>query len=227
MHLPDGILAPWLWISFLIIAIVILIICFYKLEKSLDEKFVPYIGVLAAFIFAAQFVNFPVPGGTSGHLVGGTLLAAILGPWAVPVIIVMVLLIQAMMGDGGITVIGVNTFNMGIVGGMFGYVLLFLFVKIIGKKMGSKKKLLISSALASFIAIVLAAIMVPIELQLSGVVGLELSLPPMLIYHVFIGIGEAGITTAVLYYIIKAKPDLLLTKKQLGLEDIGREELEE
>ncbi|MHA1298308.1 MAG: energy-coupling factor ABC transporter permease [Candidatus Helarchaeota archaeon] len=220
MHIPDGILAPWLWITFLVVSLIILAICFYKLEKELDEEFVPYIGVLAAFIFAAQFVNFPVPGGTSGHLVGGTLIAAILGPWAAPVIIILVLLIQAIMGDGGITVIGVNVFNMGIVGGMFGYVLIALFVKILGRKLDSRKNLIVSSAIASFIAIIMAAMMVPIELQLSGVVSWEVSLPPMLIYHIIIGIGEAAITAAVLVYITKAKPDLILTIDNLGLEAI-------
>ncbi len=220
MHIPDGILAPWLWITFFVISLIILAICFYKLEKELDEEFVPYIGVLAAFIFAAQFVNFPVPGGTSGHLVGGTMIAAILGPWAAPIIMILVLLIQAIMGDGGITAIGVNVFNMGIIGGMFGYVLLALFVKILGRKLDTRKNLIISSAIASFISIVVAALMVPIELQLSGVVSWEVSLPPMLIYHLIIGIGEAAITAAVIAYITKAKPELITTIDNLGLEAI-------
>ncbi|MFX0141905.1 MAG: energy-coupling factor ABC transporter permease [Candidatus Hodarchaeota archaeon] len=222
MHIPDGILAPWLWIAFLVVTLIILAICFYKLEKELDEEFVPYIGVLAAFIFAAQFVNFPVPvpGGTSGHLVGGTLIAAILGPWAAPIIMILVLLIQAIMGDGGITAIGVNLFNMGIIGGMFGYVLIVLFVKILGRKLDTRKNLIISTAIASFITIVVAALMVPIELQLSGVVSWEVSLPPMLIYHSIIGIGEAAITAAVVAYITKAKPELITTIDNLGLEAI-------
>ena len=220
MHIPDGVLAPWLWITFLVIALIVLAICFYKLEKELDEQIVPYIGVLAAFIFAAQFVNFPVPGGTSGHLVGGTLIAAILGPWAAPIIMVLVLLIQAIMGDGGITAIGVNVFNMGIVGGILGYVLLAIFVKILGKKLDTRKNLIVSTAIASFIAIVIAALMVPIELQLSGVVSWDVSLPPMLIYHLIIGIGEAAISAAVIAYITKAKPDLIFTIDTLGLEAI-------
>ncbi|MHA1380847.1 MAG: energy-coupling factor ABC transporter permease [Candidatus Helarchaeota archaeon] len=220
MHIPDGVLAPWLWITFLVISLTVLAFCFVKVEKELNEKFVPYIGVLAAFIFAAQFVNFPVPGGTSGHLVGGTLLAAILGPWAAPIIIAMVLLIQAIMGDGGITAIGVNIFNMGIVGGLFGYILLILFVKIFKNRMGDQRNLILSASIASYIAIVVAAMMVPIELQLSGTVGWEISLPPMLIYHLIIGIGEAGISAAVLYYVSKVKPELILTIDNLGLEGL-------
>ncbi|MHA1386756.1 MAG: energy-coupling factor ABC transporter permease, partial [Candidatus Helarchaeota archaeon] len=110
--------------------------------------------------------------------------------------------------------------NMGIVGGMFGYVLIALFVKILGRKLDSRKNLIVSSAIASFIAIIMAAMMVPIELQLSGVVSWEVSLPPMLIYHIIIGIGEAAITAAVLVYITKAKPDLILTIDNLGLEAI-------
>ncbi|NVM03601.1 MAG: energy-coupling factor ABC transporter permease, partial [Candidatus Helarchaeota archaeon] len=144
MHIPDGLLAPWLWITLLIISLGILAISFFKLDEDLDERFVPYIGVLAAFIFAAQFVNFPVPGGTSGHLVGGTLIAIILGPWAAPIIMTLVLLIQAFMGDGGITAIGVNIFNMGVVGGIFGYGLTAIFVRILRNKLDSRKNLIIS-----------------------------------------------------------------------------------
>ena len=125
MHIPDGLLDPVTTVVLWIVTIVVMILSFKKIGKMFDEedseKLVPYIGVLAATIFAFQFVNFPVPGGTSGHLVGGTLVGVILGPWAAVIVIFMILVIQSLFGDGGITAIGANTFNMGIVGGIFGF----------------------------------------------------------------------------------------------------------
>src|SRR5665648_1025146 len=125
MHLPDGLLDPITTIMLWIITMFILFICVLRLreifEEEESEKLIPYIGVLAATIFAFQFVNYPVPGGTSGHLVGGTLVGVILGPWASVIVLFLILVIQSLFGDGGITALGPNTFNMGIIGGIVGF----------------------------------------------------------------------------------------------------------
>ena len=120
MHIPDGLLDPITIISLWIIVIVVMIFGYFKMgrifEKGDSDKLIPYIGVLAAVIFAFQFVNYPVPGGTSGHLIGGTLIAVILGPWASVIILFLVLVVQGLFGDGGFLALGANAFNMGIIG---------------------------------------------------------------------------------------------------------------
>jgi len=218
LHIPDGLLAPWVWIPFLILLIILLYIGLHKLKQEYDEKIVPYIGIMAAFIFAAQFVNFPVPFGTSGHLVGGVLLSVLFGPWTTIVIIFLVLLIQSFMGDGGITVIGVNSFNMGVIGAFLGIFLVKIFIKILNKtKMNNSNKLILSSAISSYLVIVVSAMMVPIEMAMSKIDAWVIAVPFMLIYHLIIGIGEAFITTAVLYIIIKSKPEMIITEKILNI----------
>ena len=129
MHIPDGLLDP---VSIVVLwgaSLLVIFFGFSKIGKLFEqedsEKLVPYIGVIAAVIFAFQFVNYPVPGGTSGHLVGGTLVAVILGPWASVIVLFMVLVVQSLFGDGGITALGANAFNMGIIGGIIGFYILY------------------------------------------------------------------------------------------------------
>ena len=138
MHLPDGLLDPITTVILWIITIVILFLSFLRLKKIFEEeeseKLIPYIGVLAATIFAFQFVNYPVPGGTSGHLVGGTLVGVILGPWAAVVVLFMVIVVQSLFGDGGITAIGPNTFNMGVIAGIGGFYIVKIIMMILHQK---------------------------------------------------------------------------------------------
>ncbi|MHA1269036.1 MAG: energy-coupling factor ABC transporter permease [Candidatus Helarchaeota archaeon] len=216
MHIPDGLLALWVWIPLLIVSAVFIFYSYFKLKKQLDEKMVPYLGLLSAGIFAAQLFNFPIPGGTSGHLIGGTLIASMFGPYAVPFILFLVLFIQALFGDGGITAIGANLFNMGIIGGMFSYLLIKLLIKLF-KKMKDSRKLVLSAGIASFISIILASVAASIEIALSGVIPIEVVLPAMVFWHTIIAIGEGLITSAILYYIIKAKPELIIISEDLGL----------
>ena len=119
MHVPDGVLPLWLLAIMYGISGLMLYISVRKINKKFDDRIVPYMGVLAAVIFAAQLVNFPVPP-SSGHLVGSTLLAVMLGPWAGMLIIGMVLFIQALMGDGGLLTFGLNFFNMGVFSSLVG-----------------------------------------------------------------------------------------------------------
>ncbi len=217
MHIPDGLLALWVWITLLIVSAVCIVYSYFKLKKMLDEKLVPYLGLFSAGIFAAQLFNFPIPGGTSGHLIGGTLIASIFGPYAVPFILLIVLFIQALFGDGGITAIGANLFNMGIVGGMFSYLLIKLLVKLL-KKLKPTTRFVISAGVSGYIVTVLSAAAAAIEIAVSGVIPLEIVLPAMVFWHAIIGIGEGIITAAILYYIIKSKPDLIMTLDDLKIE---------
>jgi cobalt/nickel transport system permease protein len=188
-------------------------------EREDSEKLVPYIGVLAAVIFAFQFVNYPVPGGTSGHLVGGTLVAVILGPWASVIILFLVLLVQSLFGDGGITALGANTFNMGIIGGIIGFYIVVGIIKVFNKtSMDKTVKITISTAIGSYVSIVLAAFVCGIELGISNVVPYNVAIPAMVYWHLLIGIGEAIISALIIYYILRVKPTLIITQNIMGVQ---------
>ncbi len=223
MHIPDGLLDPITTVVLWIIVIVVMIFGFKKMGKVFEEedseKMIPYIGVLAATIFAFQFVNYPVPGGTSGHLVGGTLVSVILGPWVAVIVIFMVLVVQALFGDGGITAIGANTFNMGVICGIVGFYIVKLLVLILNKtNLKKETKVTIATAIGSYIAIVLAAFFAGVEIGISGAVPIEIIVPIMIFWHLLIGIGEAVISALIVYFIYKAKPELITTEEQLGIE---------
>ena len=223
MHIPDGLLDPVTTIVLWIVTIVIMIISFKKIGKSFEEedseKLIPYIGVLAATLFAFQFVNFPVPGGTSGHLVGGTLVSVILGPWAAVIVIFMILVVQSLFGDGGITAIGANTFNMGIICGIVGFYIVKAIILVLNKtKMEKEKKVTIATAIGSYIAILLAAFMAGVEVGIGGAIPMEIIVPTMIFWHIFIGIGEAIISALIVYFIYKVKPEFITTEETLGVE---------
>ncbi len=223
MHIPDGLLDPITTIVLWIVTIVIMILGYFRMgkifEKEDSEKMIPYIGVLAAVIFAFQFVNYPVPGGTSGHLVGGTLVAIILGPWASVIVLFLILVIQSLFGDGGITALGPNAFNMGIIGGIVGFYIVVLFVRLFNKTSLKKElKVTIATAIGSYIAIVLASFICGIEIGVGGAIPIEIAIPAMVFWHLIIGIGEALISALIVFYIYKTKPDFITTESILGVE---------
>ncbi|MFW9998483.1 MAG: energy-coupling factor ABC transporter permease [Candidatus Hodarchaeota archaeon] len=220
MHIPDGLLDPATLIILWIIIILIMIFGYFKMgkifEKEDSEKLIPYIGVLAATIFAFQFVNYPVPGGTSGHLIGGTLVAVILGPWASVIILFLVLIVQSLFGDGGILALGANTFNMGIIGGIVGFYIVIFIVKILNKTSIKKEiKVTIATSIGSYIAIILASFACGIELGFAGAVPLGIAIPAMVYWHILIGIGEAIISALIIFYIYKVKPELITTESYM------------
>lgn len=223
MHIPDGLLDPITTVVLWIVVIFVMIFGFKKIGKVFEEedseKMIPYIGVLAATIFAFQFVNYPVPGGTSGHLVGGTLVSVILGPWVAVIVIFMVLVVQALFGDGGITAIGANTFNMGVICGIVGFYIVKLLVLILNKtNLKKETKVTVATAIGSYIAIVLAAFFAGVEIGIGGAVPIEIIVPIMIFWHLLIGIGEAVISALIVYFIYKAKPELITTEEQLGIK---------
>ncbi|MFX0042532.1 MAG: energy-coupling factor ABC transporter permease [Candidatus Hodarchaeota archaeon] len=217
MHIPDGLLDPATLIVLWIVVIAIIVLGYFKMGKLFEredsEKLVPYIGVLAAVIFAFQFVNYPVPGGTSGHLIGGTLVAVILGPWASVIILFLVLVVQSLFGDGGITALGANTFNMGIIGGIFGFYIVVFIVKLLNYTSIKREiKVTIATAIGSYIAIVLASLICGIELSIAGAIPIEIAIPAMVYWHILIGVGEALISALIIFYIYKVKPDFITTE---------------
>lgn len=223
MHIPDGLLDPITTIVLWIVTIAIMILGYFRMSKMFEkedsEKMIPYIGVLAAVIFAFQFVNYPVPGGTSGHLVGGTLVGVMLGPWAAVIVLFLILVIQSLFGDGGITALGPNAFNMGIIGGIVGFYIVVLLVRLFNKTSLKKElKVTIATAIGSYIAIVLASFICGIEIGIGGAIPMEIAIPAMVFWHLIIGIGEAIISALIVFYIYKTKPDFILTESILGVE---------
>jgi cobalt/nickel transport system permease protein len=199
---------------------IMLYISVKMINKKFDDKMVPYMGVLAAVIFAAQLVNFPVPP-SSGHLVGSTLLAVMLGPWAGMLIIGMVLFVQALMGDGGLLTFGVNFFNMGVFSSFVGWALALILFKGLKRVTDEKKSVLVSASVASFFVTVLAAIVLGLELLTVTGFGVA-ALSAITVVHVFIGIGEAVLTFVILLYFVKAKPQVISFLKESEVSEMAR-----
>ncbi len=207
MHIPDGFLnLPVIAVTW-IIALGLIALALNKVQAEYQEKAVPLMGVCAAFIFAAQMINFPIPGGTSGHLLGGTLAAALLGPWAGSLVMAVVFIVQGVLfQDGGLTVLGANIFNMGLIGTFGGYYLYRAIRFAIGRD--KQQGMAIAAAVAAWTSVVVASIVCAIELALSGTVPLAVALTAMTSWHFLIGIGEALITVVALTFIWRTRPDL-------------------
>jgi cobalt/nickel transport system permease protein len=191
-----------------VISIVLITVALKRVRARYSERAVPLMGVCAAFIFAAQMINFPIPGGTSGHLLGGTLAGVLLGPWAGSLVMVVVFIVQALFfQDGGLTVLGANIFNMGLIGTFGGYYLYKGIRKAIG--MNRWRGMAVAVAIAAWTSVVVASFLCAIQLALSGTVPLVVAISAMLGWHVIIGIGEAIITVLAASYIWRTRPELL------------------
>ncbi|PMB17925.1 cobalt transporter [Fischerella thermalis CCMEE 5319] len=208
MHIPDGFISPPVAVATGVASVAALGIALTRSRDAFGIKHAPILGLTTAFIFAAQMINFPVAGGTSGHLLGGTLAAIILGnPWAGTICIATVLIIQAVLfADGGITALGANIFNMAVVGVWVGWSLTQTLQRLFG---GYRSRLPLAAGIAAAVSVVVAAIACAIELAISGTAPLGLVLPAMTGVHILIGIGEGLITGGVLAYLATVRPDLL------------------
>jgi cobalt/nickel transport system permease protein len=207
MHIPDGFLNLPVTLVTWAIAIALIAVCLKQVQSEYQERTVPLMGVCAAFIFAAQMINFPIPGGTSGHLLGGTLAGALLGPWAGSLVMVSVFIVQGVVfQDGGITAMGANIFNMGLIGTFGGYYLYRTIRFALGRE--SWRGMAAGVAIAAWTSVVVASIICAFELALSGTVPLNVALWAMASWHLLIGIGEALISVATVSFIWRTRPDL-------------------
>lgn len=207
MHIPDGFIPLWQCAIYYVIVIIALYFSLNWAKKNLDEKTVPLMAVLAAGIFAIMSMNIPIPWGTSGHMVGGALIAIVFcAPEAAVIIFTLVLLVQALaFGDGGITAIATNVLNMGIIGGLTGYYVFKYLRKPIGK--------VPAIFAASWLSIFLAAEAVAVEMWLAGTFPLGLGIVFMGLYHSVIGIIEGILTVIVITGLENLRPDLIPWKK--------------
>ena len=207
MHIPDGFLSAPIAAATGVVAVAAIAVAVKETNKKMGEKQVPMMGVLAAFIFAAQMLNFPVAGGTSGHFVGAALAAILLGPWATVLILSSVLVVQSLVfQDGGLLALGANITNMGLIAG-FGSYYIYKGIDILSKN--SKTGTLVGAGVGAWFSVVLASLACAAELSLSGTSPWAIAIPAMGGVHMLIGVGEGLITVAVLSLIMATRADLL------------------
>ncbi len=213
MHIPDGFLSLSVWTTTAVISAGAIALAVKKTKLSEETEQIPLIGVTTAFIFAAQMINFPVAGATSGHLAGGVLAAILFGPWIATLVMSSVVIIQSLFfQDGGITAIGANILNLGIIAPWLGYGIYTLF-KNINSPFIRNGVIFI----ASWLSIIVAAVAVAFQLYLSGIVPLGVSLKAMLIWHSIIGIGEGIITVVVVKYLFNRQDQVFLQTTYKGV----------
>jgi cobalt/nickel transport system permease protein len=209
MHIPDGFVSGTINSATAIVAVSTLAFSVARVKQEFKDKAfaVPLLATLAAFVFAAQMLNFPIGGGTSGHFLGAVTAAALLGPWSACIILSVVLVIQGLLfGDGGITALGSNILNMGIIGGILTYPIMRGLRALLP---AGRNGYCISAAVASWASIVLASSFCAFEVAFSGTSPLEVAVPAMVGTHAIIGIGEAMITMAILTAVVVARPDIV------------------
>jgi cobalt/nickel transport system permease protein len=204
MHIPDAFIPIWQGAIYWAIALVFVFLALKWAKNEMNEEKLPLVAVLAAGIFALQSFNLPVSMGTSGHLVGGALAAIILGsPFAAVFILTLVLIVQGVLfGDGGITTMGANIINMGVIGGFVGF---YSFKGI----MSLTKNMPVSAFIAAWLACFIPSLAAAVEMFLAGTFPLMEGLIAMGIYHAIIGIIEGFVTVAAIYLITSVRPDLV------------------
>lgn len=218
MHIPDGFLSNKMWLALDALSGASILYAARRLRLEASARIVPLMGVLSAFVFAAQLLNFPVLGGTSGHLVGGALLAILLGPLAGFLTMATVLIAQALfLQDGGLAALGANIFNIGAVTSFSGYGLF----RLLAGSPPRERRLAWAGFVSGWASLVLSAVCCALELGLSRAIPLEVGLPAMAGYHAIIGLAEGGLTAGVLVFLARVRPDLIkgTSDLRMGLAD--------
>jgi cobalt/nickel transport system permease protein len=206
MHIPDGILDLKTSGAAAALSLPALWTALRRLRLGMPRRRIPLMGLAAAFIFVAQMVNFPVAGGTSGHLLGAVLAAVLLGPSAAIVVMTAVVLVQCLLfADGGLLALGANVFNMAVAGVVGGYGVFAVLRRVLAGRRG----FLIATAFASWCSTLLASLCCAGELASSRVAPWGAVFPAMVNVHMLIGVGEAVITSLVVVAIERTRPDLL------------------
>jgi len=220
MHIPDGYLGPQTYLPLYGVSIGFWVIGQKKLKNQLSLKHVPYLAMAAAFSFLIMMFNIPIPGGTTGHSVGAAIIAILLGPWTAVLAVSVVLIIQALVfGDGGITAIGANCFNMAVVMPFVSY---WIFKLINGKPAGGAR-LAVAAFLAGYLGLAVAALFTAFEFGIQPLIAtgangrplyapypLSVAVPAMVLGHLFpFGIVEGLVTMFLLKYFLKHEPNLV------------------
>lgn len=207
MHIPDGFLSTAVSILFLVLSALILGTALRRTGRTLGERQVPLMGVVAAAIFAGQMLNFAVAGGTSGHLLGAALAAIVLGPWPAVLVMTSVVGVQALLfQDGGLLALGANVFNMAVIGVFVSYAVFTLARRLI---QDPRNGMAAAGFAAGWASVFVAALAVALQLAVSGTSPANIAVPAMAAVHAVIGLGDALITASALAFLQHTRPDLL------------------
>ena len=225
MHIPDGYLSPQTFVPLYGASFIFWAVALKKLKKELSAKYIPYLAMAAAFSFLIMMFNVPIPGGTTGHAVGGAIIAILLGPWAAVLAISVVLIIQAIVfGDGGITAIGANCFNMAVVMPFVSY---WVF-KLVKGDANSGARFYVAAFLAGYIGLSVAATLTGFEFGIQPLIAsapdgkplyapypLSIAVPAMALEHMLVfSIVEGMVTTMILKYFVKHENDLVYATRE-------------
>jgi cobalt/nickel transport system permease protein len=227
MHIPDGYLSPQTYIPLFGMFVSAAAVAVKKVKKEVSARNIPYLGMAAAFSFIIMMFNLPVPGGTSGHAVGSAVIAIIFGPWAAMLAVSVTIIIQALIfGDGGITAIGANCFNMAVFMPFAAY---FIF-KLFNKSSTKKSRVTFSAFIAGYLSLVMAAILTAIEFGIQPLIAstsdgkalycpydLKIAVPAMAIEHMLLfGIVEGIVTAVIVNYFLKTEPTIIYAFSRSG-----------
>ena len=215
MHIPDGFLGGGIEAAMGIISTGALGYSLKKTYRQVEKEQVAILGATAAFVFAAQMMNFEVARGTSGHFVGSVFAAILFGPFLANILMTVLLVVQmAVFQDGGLLTLGANLFNMGVIGTFGGYLVYGLLKELVGGRHG----ILVGAFAAGWFAVVLAAASCAVQLGLSGVSKLLALLGSMLSVHIKIGVAEGILTLLLVAVVMKLQPDSIADEKGIALQ---------
>jgi cobalt/nickel transport system permease protein len=215
MHVPDGFLDTPTSAATAAVAAGAVAVALRKSRGELDERTAPMAGLVAAFIFAVQMLNFPVGAGTSGHLLGGALAAVLVGPWTAMLCMSVVLLVQSLLfADGGVTALGTNILLMGVVTVAVGWLVFRLVTRVAGY---SRTSVVAGSFLAALLSVPASAVAFVALYEIGGTaeIPFDALLTAMLGWHLLIGIGEAVITALTVSSVLAVRPDLVYGAKPM------------
>jgi cobalt/nickel transport system permease protein len=227
MHIPDGYLSPQTYIPLYGVFVAVVAVAVKKVKHEVSARDIPYLGMAAAFSFIIMMFNLPVPGGTTGHAVGSAVIAILFGPWAAVVAVSVTLIIQALVfGDGGITAIGANCFNMAIFMPFAAY---YIF-KLLSKNPAKKGKVVVAAFISGYLSLVMAAVVTAVEFGIQPLIAsdaegkalycpynLSISIPAMAIEHMLLfGIIEGIITALILNYFVRNDPSFIYAFRKGG-----------
>ena len=214
MHIPDGFINAPTSLAAGAVAAGGVGVSLRRAAQTLQDRQAPLAGLVAAYIFAVQMLNFPVAAGTSGHLLGGVLAAVLVGPWAGCICVAVVLVVQSLFADGGLTALGLNITNMAVVGVFGGWAVFRLLRRVLPP---TKPSVVVSAGIAAGVSVVLAASAFVVEYAMGGTGGVPIGtvLAAMVGVHTLIGIGEGIITALTVGVVLGVRPDLVLGASDL------------
>lgn len=222
LHIQNGIVGVPVSLAFLGVAVVTLAICVRRAGHDLDERLAPMAGLVAAYVFAVQMLNFPVLPGVSGHLLGGALAVMLVGPWVGILCVSIVIVVQALFfADGGVTAVGLNIGNMALLSSVVGYAVVVGLLRLLPR---TTTGLAVTAFLAGLCGTLAAAFGFVLQYALGGVTHLPIGwvAGAMGGSHLLIGIGEGLITAITVVAVARVRPDLVYALRHTGAPAVGR-----